>query len=132
MSPEPQPKRASYTGWFIGMGALLLLAAAVPVALNLYGPREVAIDIDGDSGGQIAWRMTAGGRIQSGVTNLPAKLNFKESKMEFIARRTNYTGRLMLSVRVGIRMETSTLIQRGVGGVGYEHTWNGWSVFPTP
>ena len=92
----------------------------------------VAIDIDGDSGGQIAWRMTAGGRIQSGVTNLPAKLNFKESQMEFIARRTNYTGRLMLSVRVGIRKETSTLIQRGGGGVGYEHTWNGWSVFPTP
>ena len=56
MSTEAQPKRESYTGWIIGVGLLLLLAAAIPIGLKLYGPREMVMDLQGDPGGKIVWR----------------------------------------------------------------------------
>jgi len=132
MSTEAPPKRESYTGWIVGAVVLLLLAVGSPVAVKFFGPREVVMDLEGDLGGQIAWRMEAGGRVQTGVTNLPVKLVFRERQMEFTAQRTNYTGPLVLSVRVGIRREGSTLLSRGSRGVRYEHTWDGWNVSPTP
>lgn len=132
MSHEVPHKRERYSGWIVVACLLLLLAASFPVALKYFGSREVVMDLNGDPGGQITWRMEAGGRVQTGVTNLPVKLVFRERQMEFTAQRTNYTGPLVLSVRVGIRREGSTLISRGSRGVRYKHTWDGWSVSPTP
>ncbi len=97
MSTEAQPKRESYTGWIVGVGVLVLLAAAVPIALKLYGPREFVMDLDGDPGGTIVWHFQSGLTTQAGVTNLPVKLVFHGRNLEFTAQRTNYTGFLKLS-----------------------------------
>jgi hypothetical protein len=131
MSTEPQPKRDSLTGWFLGVGALLLLAAAAPVALKLYGPREMVMDLQGDPGGQIIWRMEAGGRVQSGVTNVPVKLVFHARQMEFTAHRTNYTGPLQLNVVVGGASRGSVSMGGSTGGVRFKHNLNSWSVSGT-
>lgn len=94
MSSESPPKRESYTGWIIGVGVLLLLAAAIPIGLKLYGPREILIELQGDPGGQIVWSFQSGQTAQTGVTNLPVKLIFHARRMEFTAHRTNSTGLL--------------------------------------
>lgn len=123
------PKRESYTGWIVGVGLLLLLAAAVPIALKLYGPREIVMDLQGDPGGQIIWRMEAGGRVQTGVTNLPVKLIFHARQMEFTALRTNYTGPLKCKAVVDGDQEW--------GGLSTEHisvrfVWNIEGTFGFP
>lgn len=131
MSPEPQPKRDSLTGWFIGVGALLLLAAAVPVALKLYGPREMIMDLQGDPGAQIVWECRMNGRVQSGVTNLPVKLVFHARFMEFTAQRTNYTGPLQLNAVVGGASRGSVSMGGSTGGVRFQHGMNSWSISGT-
>ncbi len=131
MSTEPQPKRDSLTGWIIGVGVLLLLAAAVPVALKLYGPREMVMDLQGDPGGQIVWRFQSGFTTQTGVTNLPVKLVFHARQMEFTAHRTNYTGPLQLNVVVAGASRGSVSMGGSTGGVHFQHGMNGWSISGT-
>ena len=97
MDTEATPKRESYTGWIVAVGLLLLLAAAVPIALKFYSPREFVMVLDGEPGGKIVWEFKSGMTTQTGVTNLPVRLAFKAREMEFTAQRTNYTGFLKLS-----------------------------------
>jgi hypothetical protein len=130
-SPEPQPKRDGLTGWFIGVGALLLLAAAVPVALKLYGPREMVMELQGDPGGQIVWQCQTDGRIQSGVTNLPVKLVFQSRITVFIAHRTNYSGPLQLNAVVDGSSRGSITLGGSTGGVRFQHGMNSWGISGT-
>ena len=132
MSTEAPPKRESYTGWIVGVGLLLLLAAAVPVGLKLYGPREMVMDLQGYPGGTIVWRFQSGLTTQTGVTNLPVKLVFHARNMEFTAQRTNYTGPLHLNALVEGNSHGSVSMGGHSGGVRFQHTWNGWSVSGTP
>lgn len=132
MSTEAPPKRDSLTGWFIGVGALMLLAAAVPVALKLYGPREMVMDLQGNPAGQIVWECRMNDRIESGVTNLPVKLTFHARFMEFRALRTNYTGPLQLDAMVGSASRGSVSMG-GTGGVYFYYGgMNNWGVSGTP
>lgn len=64
MSNEAPPKRESYTGWIVGVGLLLLIAAAIPTYQKLYGPRQHDMEITGDPGGQIAWRRETAGQTE--------------------------------------------------------------------
>lgn len=132
MSTEAPPKRDSLTGWFIGVGVLLLLAAAVPVALKLYGPREMVMDLQGDPGGKIVWECRMEGGVQSGVTNLPVKLVFHARLMEFTAHRTNYTGPLHMHVLVEGQSRGKVSWGGSSGGVRFHHGVNSWGVSGTP
>lgn len=132
MSTEAPPKRDSLTGWFIGVGVLLLVAAAGPVAVKVYGPREMVMDLQGDPGGQIVWECRLNGRVQSGVTNLPVKLVFHARFMEFTARRTNHTGPLQLNAVVGGMSRGSVSMGGSTGGVRFYHSANSWGVSGTP
>lgn len=132
MSTEPQPKRESYTGWFIGVGVLLLLAVAAPVALKLYGPREMVMELQGDPAGQIVWQCQTDGRVQSGVTNLPVKLVFHARFMVFTAHRTNYTGRFQLDTVIAGARRGAVSVSHSTGGVRFKHYLNGWSISGTP
>lgn len=131
MSTEAPPKRESYTGWVIAVGVLLLLAAAVPIALKLYGPREMVMDMQGGLGGKIFWHFKSGSTSQSGGTNLPVKLIFHARMMEFTAQRTNYTGPLQLNVVVAGASRGSVSMGGTTDGVRFQHTWNGWSISGT-
>lgn len=132
MSTESPPKRESYTGWIVGVGALLLVAAAIPISQKLYGPREMVMDLQGDPGGKIIWQFQSGLTTQTGVTNLPVKLVFQARNMEFTAQRINYTGPLQLNVVVGGASRGSVSMGGTKGGVRLQHTWNGWSISGTP
>ncbi len=132
MTIESTPKRESYTGWIVGVGLLLLLAAAVPIGLKLYSPREMVMDLQGDPGGTIIWRFQSGMTTQTGVTNLPVKLVFQARQMEFTAQRTNYTGPLQLNVLVGGASRGSVSMGGTNGGVRFQHRLNGWSISGTP
>lgn len=132
MSTEAPPKRESYTGWIVGVGLLLLLAAAIPISQKLYGPREMVMDLQGDPGGKIVWRFQSGLTTQTGVTNLPVKLVFHARNMEFTAQRTNYTGPLQLNVLVEGNSRGSVSMGGTSGGVRFFHSWNGWGVSGTP
>lgn len=128
MSHEPQPKRDSLTGWIIGVGVLLLLAAAVPVALKLYGHREMVMELQGDSGGQVTWQCKIDGRLDSGVTNLPVKLTFHAQSLEFIAERKNYAGPLQLDALVGGASGGRMTIDGATGGVRFYCVLNSWGI----
>lgn len=132
MSTESPPKRESYTGWIVGVGLLLLMAAAIPIGLKLYGPREMVMDLQGDPGGKIVWRFQSGLTTQTGLTNLPVKLVFNARMMEFTAQRTNYTGPLQLNVLVGGASRGSVSMGGTNGGVRFRHSFNGWSISGTP
>ena len=132
MSTEAPPKRESYTGWIVGVGLLLVLAAAIPNGLKLYGPREMVMDLQGDPGGKIIWRFQSGLTTQTGVTNLPVKLVFHARQMEFTAQRTNYTGPLQLNAVLGGTSRASISLGGTNGGVRFFHSWNGWGVSGTP
>lgn len=132
MSSEPQPKRDSLTGWIVAVGVLLLLAAAIPIGLKLYGPRSMVMDLQGDPGGKVVWNCWMDSRVQSGVTNLPAKLVFNARIMEFTAQRTNYTGPLQLNVVVGGASLGGVSVSGTNGGVRYFRSWTGWGVSATP
>lgn len=109
MSDEAPPKRESYTGWIAGVVVLLLLAAAVPIALKVFGPDEVLLDLQGDLGGQIVWSFQSGQTTQTGVTNLPVKLVFHARQFEFTALRTNYAGPLRCKAVIDGREEWGSL-----------------------
>ena len=132
MSPEPQPKRASYTGWFIGMAALLLLAAAGLIALSFCHPRNMIISLQGDPGGQVVWESHFNGIIQTGVTNLPAKLSFHGRFIVFTARRTNYSGPLGLTVALDESEYAHAAARSSTSGVLFRRGWDGWIVSETP
>lgn len=132
MSTEAPPKRDSLTGWIIGVSVLLLLAAAVPVGLKLYGPREMIMDLQGDPGGKIVWECRMDTGVQSGVTNLPVKLVFHARFMEFTAKRTNYTGPLQLTAVVDGASRGSVSMGGSTGGVHFFHASNRWGVSGTP
>ena len=131
MSTEASPKRESYTGWIVGVGLLLLVAAAIHIGLKLYGPREMVVDLQGDPGGKIIWRFQSGLTTQTGVTNLPVKLVFHARNMEFTAHRTNYIGPLQLNVEVEGASRGSVSMGGTNGGVRFQHSWNGWSISGT-
>ena len=132
MSTETPPKRESYTGWIVSVGLLLLMAAAIPIGLKLYGPREMVMDLQGDPGGKIIWRFQSGMTTQTGVTNLPVKLVFHARNMAFTAQRTNYTGPLQLNAVLGGTSRASISMGGTNGGVRFFHSWNGWGVSGTP
>lgn len=132
MSIEGPPKRESYTGWIIGVGLLLLLAAAIPIGLKLYGPREMVMDLDGDPGGKIVWLFQSGLTTQTGVTNLPVRFVFHERNMEFTAHSTNYDGRLQLNVLVVGHSSGSVAAGGTNARVRFQHSWNRWSISGTP
>ena len=128
MSTEAAPKRENYTAWIISSVLLLLLAAGIPLAVNHFGPRKIAVDISGGAGGQIVWRFHSDGVTQTGVTNLPVRLVFRAGEMEFTAQRTNSTGRLEMDVSVNGSFEGSA-DERPGGGFrlvqwwGCRHRW---------
>lgn len=133
MSTESPPKRESYTSWIVGVGLLLLLAAAIPIGLKLYGPREMVMDLQGDPGGKIVWHFYSDRTTtQTGVTNLPVKLVFQARHMEFTAQRTNYIGPLQLNVVVDGHSRGSISMGGTNGGVHFFHSGNRWGVSGTP
>lgn len=134
MSTEAPPKRESYTGWFIGVGVLFLLAVAIPTYQKHFGPRQHVLEITGDVGGPITWRLETAGQTEYGTTNLPAKLVFRARTLDFMAvRMGGYSGPMRLTVTVdGNSCGSVSSAGPTNGSVRFQQAWSDWSISRTP
>lgn len=134
MSTEAPPKRESLTGWFIGVGVLFLLAAAIPTYQKHFGPRQHVLELTGDVGGQIRWSLETAGQTEHGTTNLPAKLVFRARTLDFMAvRMGGYSGPMRLTVTVdGNSCGSVSSAGPTNGSVRFQQAWSDWSISRTP
>jgi hypothetical protein len=132
MSSESPPKRESYTGWIIGVGVLLLLAAGIPLVIRHLGPRDLVLRLESEAGTVVKWSCDdLDGPKQMGVTNLPATFKFHARRLDFAAMPTN----LVTFMRIELTRDGQVLgnvVQGGSNGVRFYYDTSEWGLRPPP